>query len=98
MKLVRTTVKTNAQAQKIVSMLLKAGAACISYWKIKSTYTWNGKKVDENEYALEAKCDNGRAKKIVKMLEKTHPYDTPMILVLRVSKINKKYRRWLRKQ
>jgi periplasmic divalent cation tolerance protein len=97
MKIIRTTVSNQKEARKIADSLVAQGIAkCVSFRKISSVYSWKGKTVREGEVALDIKCGDGKqAKLIVRALEKMHPYEIPMILIID-AKENKKYGKWLR--
>ena len=96
MEIVRTAVEKKRDASRLAGALLESGAAgCVLFWKAESRYFWKGKPVRAHEYIVEAKCaDAARAKKATLLLEKLHPYETPMVLIAH-AKADGKYQKWL---
>lgn len=85
------------EARRIATYLLKKkliGCANI-YDAVISIYPWKGKIAEEKETVLVAKTEDKNYNKIVKEVEKIHPYTIPCISKIPV-KANKKYERWLK--
>lgn len=96
MKIIVTAVKARAQAKKISDALLsKRLAACVSFWKIDSSYRWKGKIVHGTEYHIECKCADAKAAKTSNFIQKNHPYSVPMVYTISVSSVAPKYSNWL---
>jgi periplasmic divalent cation tolerance protein len=92
------TNPTQKEAEKIAKHLLKKRlVACVNFFPVKSFYWWEGEILSEKEFGLIAKTKEGNYPKIVKELEKNHPYSIPCIAKIPVV-FNKKYEEWLRKE
>jgi len=94
MIIVITTIDTEENANKIAQTLLeKKVAACVQIFPIKSMYRWKGKIEKADEWLCLVKGTNFEA--IEKAIKENHPYDTPEILELPITKGNKDYLDWL---
>ncbi|MGI0045706.1 MAG: divalent cation tolerance protein CutA [Nitrosotalea sp.] len=79
-------------ANTVVSKRL---AACVNYTKINSVYTWKGR-VENNEEFLALFKTTVKAKKMLKEeIAKTHPYQVPEIVELKMNSVNQSYQDWL---
>lgn len=97
--LIITTTKDKKEAKKIAKGLLKKElCACVSLFEIESLYRWNGKIEDENEYLVEIKTSDKNYKKVEKFIKKQHSYKTPQIVAIKLDKIEKRYKKWLKKE
>lgn len=82
-------------ARRIAKYLLNNKLiACANIFPIDSLYRWQGKMADEKEFVLIAKTKKENFEKVVREVEKIHPYDIPCIVKIPVSS-NKKYYQWL---
>lgn len=94
MQILKTTYPNKTAAKKAAKSLLDGQLVkCIHIYKIDSIYSWQGELIDETEWVLEAKTGNG--KQAAKHIEKTHPYDTPMIYLIKPEYVNKEYIEWI---
>ncbi|MFN3910280.1 MAG: divalent-cation tolerance protein CutA [Candidatus Anstonellaceae archaeon] len=94
MQLLFTSFSTKKDAKKFAKQIIeKKLAGCSNYYKVFSCYFWNKKLVQEPEWILELKGKN--LSKAFKYLEKNHPYTCPMIYIINVPKVEKKYLKWL---
>lgn len=91
------TNPTKTEAKKVALHLIKKKlAACANiYSNVDSIYPWKGKIADETEWMLIVKTDARNYDKIVKEVEKIHPYTIPCIVGIPI-RANKKYEAWLR--
>ena len=70
-------------------------AACVNYTKINSVYTWKGK-IERTEEFLALFKTTKKAKQLLKKeIAKSHPYDVPEIVELRMDSVNASYLNWL---
>ena len=70
-------------------------AACVNYTKINSVYTWKGK-IERTEEFLALFKTTKKAKQLLKKeIAKSHPYDVPEIVELRMDSVNASYLDWL---
>ena len=90
------TNPTKKEAHRIARHLIKKKlAACANIFPIGSVYPWKGKISDEREFVLVAKTKSENYNKIIKEVEKIHPYSVPCIAKIPVT-FNRKYEKWLR--
>lgn len=98
MTLVYITCKDRKEAEKIsMDLLRKRLIACANIFPIKSMYWWEGKIVNDSEFAIVAKTSNKNFKKAVKEIKKLHSYEIPCILRVKAS-ANKDYEKWANKE
>ncbi|MEM3362537.1 MAG: divalent cation tolerance protein CutA [Candidatus Anstonellaceae archaeon] len=94
MEIVISSFSTQKEAKKFARVAVeKRLASCAAYYKINSIYFWNKEKVEGEEWIVEFKTAN--SKKLFEFLEKNHPYSCPMIYIIKPSKVNRKYLKWL---
>ncbi|MBO7431886.1 MAG: divalent-cation tolerance protein CutA [Elusimicrobia bacterium] len=91
------TVPNTKTADKIISCLLESKlVACVSIIpKIKSVYWWKNKICKSNEQLLVMKAIKSNFNKIVKEIEKIHPYEVPEIVCVDIT-ANKNYLNWIK--
>ncbi len=93
--LVYITNPTKKEACKIARHLInKKLIACANIFSANSIYPWNGKVAEEKEVILIAKTESKNYNRIVKEVEKIHPYTIPCVANIPVT-FNKKYEKWL---
>ena len=76
-------------------MLKKKLIGCANIFSIDSTYSWKGKISEEKEFVLIAKTEGRNYSKVVKEIEKIHPYSVPCVAKIPI-KANKKYEKWVK--
>ena len=92
-----TLANANAADRLARRTVREKKAACVSVMPaVTSHYRWKGKIRKTREALLFIKTTSGSWPKLLKFLEKNHPYDVPEILALRVSHGSKAYLSWLR--
>ena len=69
--------------------------ACANIFPIERTYPWKGKILEEKEFVLIAKTEGRNYSKIIKEVEKIHPYKVPCIIKIPV-RANGKYDKWIK--
>jgi periplasmic divalent cation tolerance protein len=69
--------------------------ACVNYTKINSVYTWKNKIQDTTEFLALFKTTSGSKQKLKEMIAKTHPYEIPEIVELKMDNVNLPYMKWL---
>jgi periplasmic divalent cation tolerance protein len=72
-------------------------AACVNYTKINSVYTWKNKIQDTTEFLALFKTTSGSKQKLKETIAKTHPYEVPEIIELKMDNVNLPYMKWLEK-
>ena len=92
------TVPNKKEAKKIARHLLKSRLiACANIFPIDSLYWWQEKITNNTEAVLIVKTFNKNFHKVVKEVEKIHPYSTPCIAKIEVN-TNKKFSCWLKRE
>ncbi len=96
--IITTTVDKKKKAEKLCEKLLnKKLIACgqISA-ALTSHYWWQGEIVHGQEFQLNVKTTDNNLKKVIKLIEKHHPYDTPEIICKFPDHVNGSYMKWLK--
>lgn len=70
-------------------------AACVNYTKINSIYSWKGKIEDVEEFLALFKTTTKSKQKLKEMITKSHPYNVPEIVELKMDDANAPYMKWL---
>ena len=70
--------------------------ACFNTFEIRSGYWWEGKIVQNREWAVFVKTTKEKKKKLSEELRKIHPYEVPAIFTLKVESALPEYLEWLR--
>jgi periplasmic divalent cation tolerance protein len=86
MYIVKTSLDSRSGAEKmLLSVMSERKAACCYLYEVRSDYWWGGELNEEIEYILEFKVGEKETLKddLVSMLRKEHPYDLPVIEVVR---------------
>lgn len=97
MVFIYTTCPNIGSAKKIGSALLKKRlVACCNYWRIQSSYWWQGKIVNESEAVLLVKTAKEHIAGIKRLIEESHPYKAPCLAVISTKQLNAAYAKWLR--
>ncbi len=69
--------------------------ACVNYAKINSIYSWKGKIEDAEEFLALFKTTIKSKQQLKKEIEKSHPYEVPEIVELKMDDISIPYMKWL---
>jgi len=70
-------------------------AACVNYAKINSVYTWKNKIHDTKEFLALFKTTSVSKQKLKETIAKTHPYEVPEIVELKMDDVSLPYMKWL---
>ena len=94
---VSTTVEKREEAGKLAELaVMKRLAACVQViGPIKSTYWWQGKVENAEEWLCLMKTRADLYEALEKAIKSAHPYDEPEIIALPVVKGSEGYLRWL---
>ena len=91
-----STYPDKKSISKIANTVVKKNlAACVNYTKISSVYRWKGKMEDTEEFLAFFKTTQSAMELLKKEIAKTHPYDVPEIVELKMDSVNKPYLDWL---
>ncbi|MFC1863889.1 divalent-cation tolerance protein CutA [Thermodesulfobacteriota bacterium] len=96
---VSTTTENKDDAKKIARELVqKRLAACVqTVGPILSTYWWEDKVNEEEEWLLIIKTGNKMYGEVEEVIKEMHPYEIPEIIASPVIKGSKDYLEWLEK-
>jgi periplasmic divalent cation tolerance protein len=94
---VHTTIDFQEAAQKIAEALVaKRLAACVQIsGPIISTYWWQGKIEQAEEWVCTAKTRRELYDELEQAIRETHTYDVPEILAVPIAAGNKSYLDWI---
>lgn len=96
MVLIYTTFPSREDCMKVCKQLLEERKiACFNAFQIQSGYWWEGKMVEDQEWAAILKTDETREDEVFEALKKLHPYSTPAIICIQTKKVDKDYLGWL---
>ena len=70
-------------------------AACVNYTKINSVYSWKGKIEDAGEFLALFKTTAKSKQQLKEEIAKSHPYEVPEIVELKMDSISIPYMKWL---
>lgn len=91
-----TTVSNMKEARDISRQMVgERLAACATTLPASSIYTWNGKIEEADEYTILFKTTTHNAPHLLEAIRKAHPYQTPEIIQVPLSKVNRPYMDWL---
>jgi periplasmic divalent cation tolerance protein len=70
-------------------------AACVNYTEINSVYTWKNKIQDTKEFLALFKTTSDSKQKLKETIAKSHPYEVPEIVELKMDSVSLPYMKWL---
>jgi uncharacterized protein involved in tolerance to divalent cations len=90
------TVPSEELGGRIAAQLVKSRlAACVSRFKVKSTYAWEGKINNDDEEQLVIKTTRGAFEKLRDKIVEMHEYDVPEIIALPIEAGYQPYLNWI---
>lgn len=94
---VHTTIDSQEGAQKIANAIVSRRlAACVQVsGPITSTYWWEGKMEQAQEWVCTAKTRSELYSQLEQAIKEVHPYDVPEILAVDVVAGNTDYLKWV---
>lgn len=94
---VHTTIDSQEGAQKIATAIVSGHlAACVQIsGPITSTYWWQGKMEQAEEWVCTAKTRSELYSKLEQAIREVHAYDVPEILAVNVVAGNTDYLNWI---
>lgn len=78
--------------------LEKRLVACANYFPMESIYRWQGKIVQNKEYALILKTRKENFTKVKSLAKKLHSYQVPCICSWRADQVEKNYLEWVKNE
>jgi periplasmic divalent cation tolerance protein len=79
-------------SRKIVESKL---AACVNLTEIRSLYWWNDKIEDSKECLAIFKSTSSTSKMLREAIAKSHPYEVPEIVEIKMNSVSSSYLRWM---
>lgn len=79
-------------ARKIVESKL---AACVNLTEIRSLYWWKNKIEDSKECLAIFKSTSNASKMLREAIAKSHPYEVPEIVEIKMNSVSSSYLRWM---
>jgi periplasmic divalent cation tolerance protein len=70
-------------------------AACVNYTAINSVYIWKNKIQDTTEFLALFKTTNDSKQKLKETIARSHPYEVPEIVELKMDNVSLPYMNWL---
>jgi len=97
MLVIMCTCPDEAMASELASGLVEGRlAACVNILPgIRSTYRWQGETCNDVEVLMVIKSLACRYQELESWLLQNHPYDTPEIVALPVSRVSDGYLEWI---
>ncbi len=93
------TAKNRKEARKLALFLVKNRlAACANIFPIESIYWWDKKLQNEKEYAIIAKTQKAKIKKLISAVKKIHSYSVPCVVSWQIGDANKDYLDWIKEE
>jgi periplasmic divalent cation tolerance protein len=96
-QIVLSTAGSNEEAQKIASALVEQQlAACVNVvGPISSTYRWQGKVENAQEFLLIVKTTASAYARVAEAIRRLHSYDLPEIIQLSIMDGSADYLAWI---
>jgi periplasmic divalent cation tolerance protein len=93
-----TATETREDAEAIAEALVKKRLAVCAQVvaPILSTYWWNGKMEQSEEWLVVIKSTQGAWEALERAIREIHPYKVPEILAVPASHVNESYLAWVR--
>ena len=94
--LITTATNTEKEANFLARILLEDRLiSCCQITKINSSYWWNGKVVNDNEYLLQMKTKKELYKEVEKLIKKNHSYELPEIVAYEIENGSDEFLNWI---
>jgi len=95
---VESTTDSREEASEIANGLVeKRLAACVQVvGPIRSTFRWEGRVQDAEEFLLLCKVPEERLEEATALIEELHSYDVPEVLAFEVTGGSRSYLDWVR--
>ena len=97
--LVTTACSSKEEAENIVNYLLKKRLiSCGQITKINSTYWWQEKLVNSDEFLIQMKSKKNLFTEIEKAIKEMHSYEVPEIVCYDIINGNQEFLNWIDKE
>tara|TARA_B100002019_G_scaffold11627_1_gene9380 strand:+ start:539 stop:844 length:306 start_codon:yes stop_codon:yes gene_type:complete len=99
MIIIQTTVDDDKKAKELINLLVETNKiACGTFHEIQSSYKWNEKLVEEQEFELSMYTNENLMREVVDVVTQRHSYELPKITVLEPVYTLPEYDDWVKKQ
>lgn len=98
--IVQTSTDDLRLAEKIAYSALDSNkSACVNIIpSVRSIYKWKGAISKSTEYIVQIKTAKNNFKKLEKIIQELHNYETPEIISLEINKIESNFCDWLKNE
>jgi periplasmic divalent cation tolerance protein len=94
--IVLSTYPDEQTAAKIAKNIVESKlAACVNLTSIRSFYWWKDKIEDSNECLAIFKSTSKTSKMLKEAIAKSHPYEVPEIVEVKMNSVSSAYLRWM---
>lgn len=94
--IILSTYPDEQTAVKITKNILKSKlTACVNLTSIRSLYWWKDRIEDSNECLVIFKSTSKKARALKETIAKSHPYEVPEIIEIRMNSVSNSYLRWM---
>ena len=93
---IETTIDSDKEAKEIATELVDRGlAACVQLSAVESTFIWQDKAMQDDEFLLRIKTSVARYDECEALIQHLHPYDCPEIIAIPIVTGSAAYLNWL---
>ena len=98
--LIITTVAKQEDAKKLADLAIEKNmAGCVQIQsQCISTYRWQGQIEKTTEHPVHFKTNEANKQALMNLLKKSHPYDVPEIICIKIDDVDSDYAEWLNAQ
>ena len=99
MIIIQTTVDDDKKAKELINLLVEINKiACGTFHKIQSSYKWQEKLVNEQEFEISMYTKESLMREVVDNIAQRHSYELPKITVLEPVYTLPEYDEWVSKE
>ena len=96
-------IETSSDSKKVLTKLSKIIISnklspCVNISKIKSTYIWENKIVEQKEYKLSIKTVEKHKDKITQIVKENHNYEVFELSQYKLNDLNPNYTKWFKRE
>ncbi|MEM3098236.1 MAG: divalent-cation tolerance protein CutA [Nitrososphaerales archaeon] len=94
--IVLSTYPNKQTAAKIARRIVESKlAACVNLTEVRSFYWWKEKMEDSKECLAIFKSTSVTGKMLKEAISKSHPYEVPEIVEIKMNRVSNSYLRWM---
>tara|TARA_Y100001960_G_scaffold233630_1_gene245605 strand:+ start:539 stop:844 length:306 start_codon:yes stop_codon:yes gene_type:complete len=96
-------IETSSDSKKVLTKLSKIIISnklspCVNISKIKSTYIWENKIVEQKEYKLSIKTVEKHKDEIAQIVKENHNYEVFELSQYKLNDLNPNYTKWFKRE